>query len=75
MATYERFIANVSEVDPEQAADGRFLMVRHRDPTDPPDRLEVALVHGSELRTDLPVLRAGLTPLGSFQASRDWSSC
>jgi hypothetical protein len=34
-----------------------------------------ALVHGSELRTDPPVPRAGLTPLGSCQASRDWSSC
>ena len=34
-----------------------------------------ALVHGSELRTYSPVPRAGLTPLGSCQASRNWSSC
>ena len=38
-------------------------------------RLLEALVHGSELRTDPPVRRPGLTPLGSCQASRDWSSC
>ena len=54
MATYERFIANVSEVDPEQAADGRFLMVRHRDPTDPPDRLEVILNFSERLNTRAP---------------------
>ena len=33
------------------AADGRFLMVRHRDPADPPDRLQVVLNFSERLKS------------------------
>ena len=38
----------------DQAADGRFLMIRHRDPTDPPDRLEVILNFSERLKRLAP---------------------
>ena len=36
------------------ATDGRFLMIRHRDPTDPPDRLEVILNFSERLNRLAP---------------------
>ncbi len=49
-----RFWLGLVKASFDVAADGRFLMVRHRDPADPPDRLHAILNFGERLNALAP---------------------